>query len=41
MSSSKAINNMGMGIVEPQERMHNLINFGKVNEIDPKQSIYR
>lgn len=39
--SSKAINYMGMGIVEPQARMRYLVNYGNVIDVDPKQSISR
>lgn len=39
--SSKAINYMGMGIVEPEERMKYLVNYGNIIEVDPKQPINR
>ncbi|XP_075148866.1 STAM-binding protein-like [Haematobia irritans] len=39
--SSKAINNMAMGIIEPTERMKNLVSIGNMNDVDPKQPINR
>ncbi|XP_013109470.1 STAM-binding protein [Stomoxys calcitrans] len=39
--SSKTINYMAMGIIEPKGRMQNLVSYGNVIEVDPKQPINR
>lgn len=38
---SKAVNNMNMGIVEPQERMKNLSHCGTVIEVDKNMAVSR